>query len=484
MTDQTRGTRFWHPDFINSRTIARQGTDNPPTEWSANLFARAASCDVTPTDRPVRLAGYASRKTPVSKVLDPIEVSVVLLEDSAQRCLIFSFDLMLVGSELQDMILARLERLGFRPDEVMLLASHTHYAPGTDRACAPLGPPDVEFVGRLAEAAEELVRQLQRARPSEVRLDLFQGRLNHSINRRRYWPFPTVGRTYGFRLTSVSLAPNPTGPKDERATVVLLRNADDGKVFAAIWHYTCHATAVVPDNVISADYPGAVRHALRERFGQIPCLFVQGFCGDVRPDIAIAAPGTGLRRRLRGAIRAIASGPAFASPSAEDWTHWSQSMAARVVDIAHHRPVRSFSPAGLQTGSAAISLQDFFTGSTPDKLLAARIVRIGAELEIVALSAEANVEWQRILDETVPVQAGRIRLYAGYLGALFGYLPTAEQVPEGGYEVEGFQPLFGLSGHFEPGRIGPAVTGCVTAAFADLERGVRSAAPLAAPAQR
>jgi hypothetical protein len=464
--------------------IARQGTHNPPAERSANLFARAASFDVTPKDRPVRLAGYASRRAPVSKVLDPIEVSVVLLEDSTQRCLIFSFDLMIVGAELQDVILARLERLGFRPDEVVLLASHTHYAPGTDRACAPLGPPDVEFVGHLAAAAEELVRQLQRARPSEIRMDLHQGHLKHSINRRRHWPFPTFGRTYGFRLTSISLAPNPSGPKDERATVLLLRNAEDGRVFAVIWHYTCHATAVVPENVISADYPGAVRRALREHFGDIPCVFVQGFCGDVRPDIAIAAPRTDLRQRLRRAIRAIASGPTFASPSAEDWTRWSRSMAARVVAIAQRGPVRSFSPASLQTGSAAISLQDFFAGSTPDKMLAARIVRMGEELEIVALSAEANVEWQRILDEADPVPAGRIRLYAGYLGALFGYLPTAEQVPEGGYEVEGFQPLFGLSGHFEPGRIGPAVAGCVTAAFTDLERGARSAPPLAVPAQR
>ena len=440
---------------------------------------------MTPRDRPVRLAGYASRKRPVSKVLDPIEISVVLLEGAAQRCLIFSFDLMIVGSELQDMILARLQRLGFRPDEVVLLASHTHYAPATDRACAPLGIPDDEFVSRLAEAAEDLVRQLQRARPSEVRLDILQGLLNHSINRRRFWPFPTVGRTYGFRLTSVSLAPNPSGPKDERATIVLLRNAGDGEPLAVIWHYTCHATAVVPEDVISSDFPGAVRRALRERLGRIPCVFVQGFCGDVRPNIAVTPGGTSLRQRLSKMLRTIASGPSFASPLAADWARWSESLAARIDDIASGSPVKSVSSASLQTGSARIPLADFFAGTTPDKMLTAQIARIGGALEIVALSAEANVEWQRILDETVPAQEGRIRLYAGYLGALFGYLPTAEQIPEGGYEVQGFQPLFGLSGRFEPARIGPAVVGCVTAAFAELERGkARAAEPSTSTAQR
>ena len=117
-------------------------------------------------------------------------------------------------------------------------------------------------------------------------------------------------------------------------------------------------------------------------------------------------------------------------------------------------------------------------------MLAAQAVRIGEDLEIVALSAEPSVEWQRTLDEAVPVAAGRIRLYAGYLGALFGYLPTAAQIPQGGYEVEGFQPLFGLSGHFKPDRISPAITGCVRDALADLERAkLRTTDPLPLPAQ-
>ncbi len=171
------------------------------------MFARAASCDVTPRDRPVRLAGYALRETPASTILDPIEISVILLEASEQRCLIFGFDLMIVGSELQNLILSKLERLGFRSDEVVLLASHTHNSPATDQACERLGIPDIEFVNDVAAAAEALVRKIQREHPSEVNLDVFQGRLNHSINRRRYWPFPTFGRTYGFRLTSMSFAP-------------------------------------------------------------------------------------------------------------------------------------------------------------------------------------------------------------------------------------------------------------------------------------
>src|ERR1700759_3074591 len=93
------------------------------------MFARAAHCDVTPRDRPVRLAGFASRQTPVSAILDPIEISALLLEGGNRRCLILGFDLMIVGAELVDLIHTRLGRLGFGPNEVMMLASHTHCAP-------------------------------------------------------------------------------------------------------------------------------------------------------------------------------------------------------------------------------------------------------------------------------------------------------------------------------------------------------------------
>ncbi len=348
-----------------------------------------------------------------------------------------------------DAILCKLRPLGFRPDEVILLASHTHCAPATDQACEQLGRADVEFVSDATEAAENLVRRIQQQRPSEVGLDVYRGSLDHSINRRRYWPFPTVGRTYGLRLTSTIFSPNPSGPRDEQATVGLLRK-DDGQVLGAIWHYTCHPTSVSPANVISADFPGAVRRALRENFGEIPCVFVQGFCGNIRPNIPASAPKAGWHDRIRKIIRTMVSGPMFALPSSEEWTCWIQSLAAGVCDIAQGSPVKSLSPKSLQTGAAAIPLADFFTGSTPDKVLAVQVVRIGEAFEIVALSAEVTVEWQPILDEAVPIPSARTRLYAGYLGALFGYLPTAAQVPEGGYEVEGFQPFLGCQAVSNP----------------------------------
>lgn len=434
------------------------------------MLARAGFCDVTPKGRPVRLAGHAARHAPAATVLDGIEISAILMECGGRRLLIFSFDLMMVGSELEKLILSRLAALGFEPDDVVLLASHTHSAPATDQACARMGVPDEKFVDDAAHAAEDLVRRILRERPAKIRMDIFRGRLNHAINRRRYWPFPTYGRTYGFKWRSVVFSPNPSGPKDEDATVILLRRTDDGTPLAAFWHYACHPTAVVPADVISADYPGAVRARLRAQFGQIACVFAQGFCGDVRPNIEPSQQKLGHKARLARMVRVAASGNLFPNVTAADWARWSQSLAAAVGDIAKGSPVTTRLPESLACGSASIAIDRFFTGAIPDKALTVRVLQIGDVLELVVLSAEVTVDWQRILDSVIPPAPALLRLYTGYLGAVFGYLPIAAQVAEGGYEVEGFQPLFGLSGHFETGRIEPAVTACVRSAFDDLER--------------
>ena len=167
-------------------------------------------------------------------------------------------------------------------------------------------------------------------------------------------------------------------------------------------------------------------------------------------------------------LRKAISGPTFPAVTAEEWRRWSEDLADKVDAIAQGPAIKAFSPANLAVGSASIPLREFFHGPTPDKPLAAQVVRLGDAIELVALSAEVTVEWQGIIDQGLPVGNGLVRLYAGYLGALFCYLPTPVQIREGGYEVEGFQPLFGLSGEFDADRITPAIVGCVRRAFDDL----------------
>lgn len=398
-----------------------------------------------------------------------------MFEGLGRRILLLSFDLLQVGSELQDLIVNKLEKRGFGRDEIVLQASHTHGAPATDKACAPLGIPDEEFVAELGDAVDDLVRQIQEQEPEEVVFEIFEGQLRHSINRRRYWPFPTIGRMHGFNLTSIAFSPNPKGPKNELATVLLVRDVRNDRPIALVWHYTCHPTAVIPTDAVSADFPGKVRERLRQRLGSIPCLFLTGFCGNIRPHIVPAARPVPLRERFERLVRIVFFGNLFPSVSAEDWRRWSDSLASRLDEIAQQPATRKFVPRELRIGSASVPLSTFFRGTAPPKPLCVQVLGFDDALEIVAISAEPSVEWEVEIGEAVPAPPGCIRLYAGYLGSLCGYLPTKAQIPEGGYEVEGFQSLFGFAGHFDAGQIGPAVLSCVQRAFEAARNGFRRA---------
>ncbi|QCJ99903.1 hypothetical protein DAA61_31360 [Bradyrhizobium sp. WBAH33] len=388
-----------------------------------------------------------------------------MFEGLGGRVLLLSFDLLQVGSELQDLVVGKLEKRGFRRNEIFLQATHTHGAPATDKACAPLGIPDERYVAELGDAVDELVGHVQEQEPAEVVFQIFEGQLRHAINRRRYWAFPTIGRMHGFNLTSVAFSPNPKGPKNELATVLLLRDVRNDRPVAVLWHYTCHPTAAIPTDAISADYPGKIRERLRQRFGPIPCVFLNGFCGNIRPHIVPARRPVPLRERFQRLVRIVFFGNLFPSLSAEDWQRWSDSLASE-LDATTQRPAaKNFSPQELRIGSASVPLSSFFHGTAPQKPLCVQVLGFDDALEIVAISAEPSVEWESEIGQAVPKPLGCIRLHAGYLGSLCGYLPTKAQVPEGGYEVEGFQSLFGFAGQFDAGQIGPAVLSCVQRAF-------------------
>ena len=295
----------------------------------------------------MRLAGYASRQTPVSAVLDTIEIAALLLEGGGRRCLILGFDLMIVGAELADSIQSRLDQLGFRPDEVMMLASHTHCAPATDSACARLGTPDLQFIHDAAEAVETLVRGSWANSRAKSCLEVFRGDLDHAVNRRRYWPFPTWDRTQGLQWASVTFSPYPAGPRDERATIILIRAADDGAARGFLALRLSPDLRGAANEVISADYPGAIRSLLRARFGKIPCLFAPGFCGDITPRLVPSEQRQTLGERFAKLRRMVIAGYMVPTITSADSVAWRESLVASLDAIIAGGPSQKLRPEQL-----------------------------------------------------------------------------------------------------------------------------------------
>ncbi len=174
-------------------TMAHSNDQGQP---SGKLLARAASCDVTPRDRrgPAgRLCFAQGPGLDHSRPDRDFGRSAGMRRTALPDLQLRSHDrgIRASGDDPRETATA----WGFRPTR----SCCWHRTPTARRR--PIGPARV-WECRTSNSwtiwlrpQKILCARLQRQQPSEVGLEIFQGQLNHSINRRRYWPFPTFGRT-------------------------------------------------------------------------------------------------------------------------------------------------------------------------------------------------------------------------------------------------------------------------------------------------
>ena len=403
---------------------------------------------VPPIKLPSAIAGHGSKSIAL-EAADPLEVNALLLVAGHRRCLLISFDLLYIGGPLRSELLAGLaQRHGMPERDVFLFASHTHFAPPTDPGLPHLGPVDQAYAHRVLDAVLDLTDELMGRLPTPYRIEARRGPLAHSVNRRRPRLFPSFTRTWGISFARVTFAPYPRGQRNDIATVITLIDKSKAPI-AVIWHYACHPVGHTPSQVTSADFPGHARDALRHLYGGIdglPVLFLQGFCGDVRPNIESTAD-IHWRQRLFGFARDWIAGAPILRPTAASWRRWVGSLASEIVRVAAAAPQLSDENMGLASTCADVPVSALFAGESRVDTMLVRGLRIGRTVEILAFGAEPSAGWQQRLETDAGESAG-IRLYAGYSGDVIGYLPLPEQVDEGGYEVVHFQRALGMNGNF------------------------------------
>src|SRR5699024_2646445 len=77
------------------------------------------------------------------------------------------------------------------------------------------------------------------------------------------------------------MAPNDSVPVNDDLTVIRLKTYR-GSEKAIFIHFTCHPTTT-DDNVISSEFIGVCCEKLEKIIPDCTVIFLQGFCGDVRP---------------------------------------------------------------------------------------------------------------------------------------------------------------------------------------------------------
>ncbi len=421
--------------FVLASCLALPGVAaGAEAEWGVGL----ARLSITP-EEPVWLYGYAgkARFRPYDGVLDDVAAQAIAVEsEGGDRAVLICADLCVLRqpeeAELSQVIM---QRTGLARRQILLNWSHTHSGPmiGTsDLNRYPVPEEDLKRTraytktlwNKLADVAAAALADVEPAR-----LSWGVGRVDFVVNRR---VFDADGR---YRRM---------GPNRERyadRTVPVLRiDAPDGRPRGVVFGCACHAVTLGSNsNRLSADYPGFARRHVESRMPGVQAMFVQGCGADANPH----------PRATKDQVEVVEK---QGKELGEEVCRVAAGELAPIggpLRVAFERVDLPMKPAPPRAELEKLATGPFWQSHNARRILEAQargeaipthyaaplaLWHFGDGLTLVAISGEVVSDYVPLVAEAL----GPDRLWvAGYCNQVFGYLPSARIVEEGGYETLG-----------------------------------------------
>ncbi|MEM7746921.1 MAG: hypothetical protein AAF346_01620 [Pseudomonadota bacterium] len=368
-----------------------------------------------------------------AQVSTPTEVAALIVEfdPKSQPFVLISCDVIWFPSGMAKSLRQAIAAMaGTSEAHVCLAASHTHGTPNPERNFQfPEWSIDLEE--HISDKVLEVVQKTLEQPRTRATLNWGRGRLQgFAINRRRR--ALALRPRLAYRTQSL---PNAKGTSDDTVDVMVLADSEDQRPLALVCRYTCHPVADSA-NQRGADYPGYFREAIRSQLqADLPILFVQGFCGDIRPNLQVRP--LSLRDRL---IQHVV-GPRFRRSRAGDAQSIGQALAniiAQLFNDSQLQPLHS-DQQSAELHTVNIDLDD--NTQTNNRL--ELTVWDWSTVKLLFASGE-------MLSGLLPSRTNSC-LCIGYANGMVGYVPSEADLKYGGYEIDSSRQNFQL-----PARISPA----------------------------
>ena len=236
------------------------------------LKAGIAKADITPSI-PVKLYGYASRKTYSEGVHDPLTARVAVFENNGKKIVLVSTDIGSYGSDVFPVFQkAIMDRFGLKESELFLSTIHSHSSPVLSLNAQTGDPNNIEYTKSFQEKLLALVGEaMKNMKP--VMVGAGTGSSPVGANRREMRPDG-----------SITLGRNPYGITDKEVLVMKIATTD-GKPVGALYDYATHSTSLGGSNMqISGDILGLSAQFVEKILGKdvITPVFA-GASGNIDP---------------------------------------------------------------------------------------------------------------------------------------------------------------------------------------------------------
>lgn len=399
-----------------------------------------AKADVTPK-LDCQLYGYPWERIG-RRVRDNLNVSAVAISQNEQSILLISADICALDHELCDRIRKEIsEKTGVKWENILYSATHTHSGPIT-RTSVGWGEADVEYVEQklIPASIDVACRAMENRKPAVMGIGTIESMVG--INRREVTP------------DGIILGQNPDGPYDPAMTVIAFQTME-GENIGSIVHFATHPTATQWNFSITRDWPGVMVDKMEEITGA-PCMFINGAEGDVGPRLSNRGT-TGDERHVKqigdvagkDAERAYRNITSFTIPKlrvdyGEICIPFQETPSPDEVErqMKELGDPKDLGGVHLSLYTKLQKIKEYYDSGKelPRRLIMKQTIIALDDLALVPFSFEVFCNISLSLKEKSPYQS---TLLLGLTGGSYGYLPTEDQLPLGGYEVLSFRAFAG-----------------------------------------
>lgn len=436
-----------------------------------------AKVDVTP-DYPVRLPGYAGRKTESEGILQPLWAKALAIgnDEGDGPAVMLTMDNCGVPENVTEEVAARLKaKAGIKRQRVVICSSHTHTAPWLQgflplHYVEPIPPDHQDRIRRYTRQAtgwlEQAALQALSSR-TPGRLAWAQGHAGFAMNRRVL----EDGKC-------VRMAANPDGPVDHSLPMLRVTDAS-GKILAVTVNYACHCTTM-NGNSIHGDWAGCAQQYIEEEHPGVVAMISIGCGSDTNPEPRSSIKATEhhgravadeVNRLLTGPFAPLKEPPItrlrrielpFDTPPTEE-EFVERLGAGRAPNATSH---------AKRLGYHAQRMLEHIRrdGRVPAKLgYHVATWAFGRELAMVFLPGEVVIDYTLRLKRELDADRLWVTAYANDVPC---YIPSKRILKEGGYEADS-----SMISYARPTRFAPAVEDRIVAtAKALLPEGFQSRA--------
>lgn len=415
--------------------------------WKVGL----ATANITP-EKPMWLAGYASRTKPSEGSIHPLWAKCILFEDAqGNRSLLLTLEVVGIGSSFSNEVRQAISKETGAPIEnIIINCSHTHSGPVLDHVLTGIYPLDdsnkmviVEYGKWLRETLIQLSKQaLQDLEP--VKLFAKNGVSRVQVNRRSN------------QEKDIASLKELEGPNDFSVPVFKVETAS-GKLKAIIFGYACHPT-VLSGYQWSGDYAGFAQAELEKLYPGAKALFFQGAGGDQNPlprrTLALAKQyGKSLAASVERVIEEdmTALAPQFESASAN-----IDLPLTSPPTLGELEKIQKEAGSGYIYEWSSNLIDQYKSGKPILKSYPNYPIQVWdfAGQKLISLGGEVTIGYAVKLKE----KYGEDIFVMAYSNDVMGYIPTEQVLEEGGYEGDTSQRAYGLPSKWAPGIEGRILT--------------------------